>query len=164
MEHLNHIRLGGGSITPSGGAAVKTGVALLGLPVLWALAYLGGLAPWLGFEHRSVQNIGVGPLTHAGGSGGGLAIGLEKFLFLEGQEVFVDYDVEVQRGSLVVRVFDYSRFEHILHTHIAQSGAGRVTVRIPRTGLYKVAIEPSAVRGPGEGFDLTYDATWGARW
>jgi hypothetical protein len=164
MDHHDHIRLGGGSITLSGAGGAWAVAAILGLAVLWGFAYGAGLVPWLGYEQRTVRNIAIGPLTHAGQSSAGFDIGLKTFLFLEGQEVFVDYDLEVRRGSLVVRVFDETRFEHILHTHIAESGTGRVAVRIPRTGLYEVTLEPSTIQGPGKGYDLTYDATWGARW
>jgi len=162
MEHENHIRLGGGSITL--GAGAWAAAAIVGLAALWGLAYGAGLAPWLGYEQRTVRNIAIGPLTHAGRASAGFEFGLKTFLFLEGQEVFVDYDVEVRRGSLLVRVFDETRFEHILHTHVAESGSGRVAVRIPRTGLYEVTLEPSTIEGPGKGYDLTYDATWGSHW
>jgi hypothetical protein len=95
-----------------------------------------------------VRNVAIGPLTHAGQSSAGFDVGLKTFLFLEGQEAFVDYDVDIRRGSLLVRVFDETRFEHILHTHIAESGTGRISVRIPRTGLYEVSWNRRPSRAP----------------
>jgi hypothetical protein len=164
MDLENHIRLGGGSIRLGAGAGAWAAVGIIGLAALWGFAYGVGLAPWLGFEQRTVRNLAIGPLTHAGQSSAGFDVGLKTFLFLEGQEVFVDYDVDIRRGSLLVRVFDETRFEPILHTHIVESGTGRISVRIPRTGLYEITLEPSTLKGPGTGYDLTYDATWGAHW
>lgn len=164
MDQQNQMRLGGGSIALGGGAAAKGFGAIVVLLALWVAAYMGGLAPWLGFEQRTVQSVGVGPVAHVGGLGGGLGIGLDSFVFLEGQELFVDYDVEIRSGSLGVRLLDWGSFEHVWRTRIAESATGRVSFRIPRTGLYELTIEPSPLGGRGEGYDLTYGVTWGAGW
>ncbi len=138
------------------------GVALV--VVLWALAYLSGLAPWLGYvdkTHRDASGVG---LSVAAGTVSGAGFGPTTFAFLEGQQVFVDYDIAIRRGAVLVNVLEYAGMEHVLWQTVSTSGPGTATVRIPRTGLYKISIEPTVVGGVGRGYDLDISASWGARW
>ena len=137
------------------------GIALV--VVLWALAYLTGLAPWLGYvdkTHRDASGVG---LSVAAGTVSGGGFGPTTFAFLEGQEVFVDYDIEIRRGALKIYVFNYDGLEDVLWQTVTNSGSGTASVRIPETGLYKIVIEPTVVGGTGRGYDLDISATWGAR-
>lgn len=157
------IEITGGRIE-LGGSALVAASAIGVVVVLWVVAYLSGLAPWLGHvdkTHRDASSVG---LSVAAGTTSGGGFGPTSFAFLEGQEVFIDYDVTIRRGAVLINVLEYAGMEHVLWQTIPQSGAGTAAVRIPRTGLYHIAVEPTVVGGVGRGYDLDISATWGARW
>lgn len=156
--------LTGGRIELRGG--VLAAAAAIGLVlVLWVAAYLAGLAPWLGYMDRSIRNVSAGAVTIVGDTSSGTEFGPTEFPFLAGQELFVDYDVELRRGALKINVLEYSTFDFVLWETVTHSGSGTVSVRIPRTGLYSISIEPTVVGAIGErGYDLDISAVWGARW
>lgn len=157
------IEITGGRIESRGGAI--TAITVVGLVlILWLVAFLSGFAPWLGYKDKTYRNISAAQITVAGRSSSGIAIGPRTFPFLEGQEVFVDYDVELRRGALLISVFDLAEFEHVLWQTVTHSGSGTAALRIPRSGLYSISVEPSVVGGVGPGYDLDVSAVWGARW
>jgi hypothetical protein len=143
-------------------AAVLIGSFLAG----WLAIYGSGLWPWLGFVNMTRSSFGAGNLTIVGENRRGVDIGLDDFLFFEGQEVVIEYDAEVRKGSLwfhVFRMWDGELGEGSTH-YVSESGKGTWTAPIAKTGLYHVAIEGSPTRGECCGWDLSYHATWGARW
>lgn len=143
-----------------------TGVTLLVAAFgLWAAAYFSGVWPWLGYASAARSSFGAGPVSVIGQQGVGGSYGLEDFLFIKGQEVVIEYDTEIQAGSLsfhVFQPFDGVLGDGVLH-HVTESGAGTWSWRVPKTGIYTVLIQPSVLHGAGSGYDLRYSAWWGAR-
>jgi hypothetical protein len=132
---------------------------------LWAALYFSGALPWLGYAWLARQSFGAGPVRIVGETSAGTSFGLESFVFIEGQEIVVDYDAEIHAGSLwfyVYRPLDAELGAGTSH-YVTESGAGVWTYRVPRTGFYTITIEPSTARGNGRGFDLSYSVWWGAR-
>ncbi len=163
MPGDGEIEVAGGRIELGGGTFAAVGV--VGLVVIgWLAAYLSGLAPWLGTMDKSYRNLPVGGLTVAGGTSSGTTFGPTAFAFLAGQEVYVDYDIDLRRGAVLINVLEYAGMEHVLWQTVSTSGSGTVAVRIPRTGLYHIDIEPTVVGGVGQGYDVDISAVWGARW
>ncbi len=163
MPADGEFELAGGRVELRGGALVAaSGIGVV--VVLWLVAYLSGLAPWLGFMDKSYRNISAGAVTIAGQTSSGSAFGPTSFAFLAGQEVYVDYDITLRRGAVLINVLEYAGMEHTLWHTVTRSGSGTASVRIPRTGLYHITVEPTVVGGVGQGYDLDISASWGARW
>ncbi len=163
MPGDHEIELTGGRIALGGGALTAGAVVVL-VALLWPVAFLSGLAPWLGHMSQTHRDASAVGLSVAAGSVSGSAFGPTSFAFLEGQQIFVEYDITIRRGGVRIGVLEYAGMEHVLWETVSTSGPGTVSVRIPRTGLYKISIEPTVVGGVGRGYDLDIDATWGARW
>jgi hypothetical protein len=145
---------------------LKAAVIAAALLVAWLGSYVSGLWPWLGWASLTRSSVSAGNITIAGESRRGLDVGFNDFVFFEGQEVVIQYDAEVRRGSLwfyVFRQWDGELGDGSGH-YVSESGAGTWTARIPKTGLYHVTIEGSPTRGNCCGWDLSYDVAWGARW
>ena len=163
MSREGEIQLGGGRIALGGGTVFAVGAIVL-IVLLWLGAYLSGLAPWLGYLDKSYRNLSAGGVEIAGQSVSGGGFGANDFAFLEGQEVYVDYDLDIRRGAVLINVLESAAMEHVLWQTVTISGSGTASVRIPRTGLYHISIEPTVVGGVGRGYDVDIFATWGARW
>jgi len=143
---------------------VRGAVLLAGLLLAWLAGYVTGVFPWLGSEWATTRSTSAGNITIAGEERVRGSFGFSEFFFLEGQEVFIDYEVEVRAGSLFLHVFRSLTVGEGSATHyVAESGRGRFRTTIPRTGFYVISASPSVVRGPGVGWDLTYDVAWGAK-
>ncbi|NNG04206.1 MAG: hypothetical protein HKM95_08905 [Inquilinus sp.] len=155
--------LAGGSAGVRGGGLVAGIATQICALLLWSGAYHTGLAPWLGFVDKIYSNIAAGPVTVAGRGESGMALGPKTFFFLAGQDVVVDYEVEIRRGALLIRVFEFSRLDHALYREIAVSGSDTEAVRLDRAGLYSIELEPTVGGGAGAGFDIDLSARWGAR-
>ena len=163
MSRDGEIELAGGRIELGGGPLITAaGIGLIA--ILWATAYLSGLAPWLGFVDKTYRNLPLAGVTVAGQTSSGSSFGATGFAFLAGQEVYIDYDIALRRGAVRINVIEYARMEHVLWQTVAVSGPGTVSVRIPRTGLYGISVEPTVVGGIGPGYDVDISARWGARW
>ncbi len=133
--------------------------------VAWVVVYASGLWPWLGFANWTRSSFGAGNITIVGENRRGIDFGFDDFLFFEGQEVVIEYDVEVRRGSLwfhVFRLWDGELGDGSTH-YVSETGKGTWTARIPKTGLYHITIDGSPTRGPCCGWDLSYNVSWGAR-
>lgn len=131
----------------------------------WATAYSTGTLPWLGYASMTRSSFGAGGITIVGENSSGLDVGLNDFVFFEGQEVFIEYDAAITAGSLwfyVYRPFD-GKLGDGTSFYVTESGKGTWTVPVQTTGIYHITIEPSPTKGAGRGWDLTYDVAWGAR-
>jgi hypothetical protein len=135
------------------------------LLVGWATTYVSGMFPWLGYASWTRSSFGAGGLTIVGESKRGFDVGPDDFLFVEGQEIFIDYDVSITAGSLWFHVFQ--PFDGVLgegQTHyVTTSGKGTWTMPVEKTAIYHITIEPSPTKGPGRGWDISYEVAWGAR-
>ena len=132
---------------------------------LWAAVYVSGVWPWLGYASASRSSFGIGPVGVVGEDSAGGSYGLSDFLFIEGQEIVIEYDADIRSGSLsfhVFRPFDGVFGDGVMY-YVTESSAGAWTWRVPETAIYTVLIEPSVVRGAGRGYDMRYSACWGAR-
>ena len=141
------------------------GLAFLLAIIAWLAAYALGAFPWLGFAWLSRSSFGVGPIGIIGENRSGTSLGASNFFFFKGQEIVIDYDAEISAGSLwfyVYKPFDGELGDGASH-YVTASGSGEWTVPINETGIYHITVEPSAVRGKGRGWDLSYSAWWGAR-
>ncbi len=159
-----------GVTSSAGGSATRTAfggvLAVLAAICVWLVLYFTGLAPWLGYAWLTRSSFGAGPIGIIGENSAGTDIGPKTFLFFQGQEIVIDYDVEIRAGSLWFHVFQ--PYDGVLgdgRTHyVTKSGAGVWTMKVPETGIYHNTIEGSPVRGAGRGWDLDYTVWWGARW
>lgn len=145
---------------------MKVAAVLASLFAAWLGVYASGLWPWLGFANVTRRSTSAGNITIAGESRRGIDFGLDDFVFFEGQEVVIEYDAEVRKGSLrfhVFRLWDGELGDGSTH-YVSETGKGAWTARIPATGLYHVSIEGSPTHGKCCGWDLSYNASWGARW
>jgi len=125
-------------------------------------AYVAGLSRTLGYERRHVTFI---PPAASTSSGGGF--GLKFMLFFEGQTFHADYEAKIREGALRIGILEtfgpIGAKPHFVES-VAESGAGRVTFRIPRTGLYSIYFNGSVLgkaRRAG-GYDVSYSVRWGA--
>lgn len=141
------------------------GGLFLAAAVLWGALYASGVFPWLGYAWLKRDSSGAGPFSVVGEDQIGTSFGLETFFFVRGQEIVIDYDAEIRAGSLFLYVWDWTKAGQGVGASrfITESGAGIWTYRIPRSGLYKITVEPSTAKGAGGGFDMSYRVWWGAR-
>jgi hypothetical protein len=131
----------------------------------WTLAYATGAFPWLGYASVMRRSTSLGAITVAGEERIGWEGGIEEFVFFRGQQIVIDYDVEIRKGSLYFHVFqpfDGTLGDGTSH-YVTESGKGVWTLPVEATGYYHVSIGPSVLHGPGVGWDLSYTVTWGAR-
>jgi hypothetical protein len=150
---------------PGAGAAVGSLLILLAGFAIWALLYLSGAFPWLGYAWLARSSISAGPVGVIGESRAGTSLGVSTFLFFEGQNVVIDYDADIRAGALwfyVYRPFDGALGDGVAH-YVTKTSSGVWGVRIPQTGFYSITIEPTVSRGAGHGWDMSYTAWWGAR-
>lgn len=144
---------------------MRTAIALVCALMVWVSAYIIGVFPWFGAAWLKRSSFGAGPITIAGESRAGTSIGFDDFYLFEGQEVVIDYDVDIRTGSLwfhVFRPFSADLGDGVTHD-VTSSGKGTWTTPVGETGYYHISVQPSVLHGPGEGWDMTYSAQWGAR-
>ncbi|MFN2427054.1 MAG: hypothetical protein ABR587_11485 [Candidatus Binatia bacterium] len=140
-------------------------VLLVAVIVGWAGSYASGVWPWIGYAWLERSSFGAGNIRIIGEDRVGTQLGFDNFVFFEGQEIVIEYDVEIRRGSLwfhVFQPFDGKLGDGTTH-YVTTSGRGTWTMPVTKTGYYHVTIEPSVTRGPGVGFEMGYTAKWGAR-
>ena len=158
-----------GALAAGGQASHKTlftVLAVLAAIGLWFAAYFAGLAPWLGYASQSRSSFGVGPIGIIGENQSGTDMGFDDFLFFAGQEIVIDYDIDVRAGSLwfhVFQPFNGKLGDGATH-YVTESSAGTWTMPVREMAIYHITIEGSPTRGPGRGWDLDYKVWWGARW
>lgn len=146
---------------------VRTFAAILiGVPLLWAAAYVASVFPWLGYEHRSRSSIMQPPAGVIGESKSGFGLGISNFLFFKGETIVVDYDADIRRGCLWMQVWHIFKDDlgDAADNCVTQSGKGEWTLRVPETGIYEIMIDGSPTRGAGRGWDMDYTVWWGARY
>jgi hypothetical protein len=131
----------------------------------WGTGYALGVVPWLGYAAMSERWQSAGVAVPSGSTSAGTRFGFDTFLFFKGQEVFVDYTADIRAGSMLLGVYNPldGNLEDGVWAHVTESGAGVWRVPIKQTGLYKISIAPSVVKGPGRGYDVSYRLAWGAR-
>lgn len=144
-------------------------IGLLGAFVLWLVAYVSGVWPWLGYEAWTTRSAEVGPghvIIGRDRAGGNFGFGLGTFVFFAGQTVVVSYDADIRRGCLWLHVWPLVRpapADHVSQC-VTASGKGEWTVPIPKTGAYVINVDASVIKGTGPGWDMDYAVWWGARW
>lgn len=69
-----------------------------------------------------------------------------------GQMIELDYEVEVEEGTLTVQLLDPDH-DRVFHKAIREDAADVVPVSAPRSGRYEVRIEGDATKG-------SYDVSW----
>lgn len=140
----------------------------MALGVLAVLALLAagalrlGLITTLGYEARTIQTAAVPVASTTFGTG----IGLKTMVYFAGQEVTVDYDADVRRGGLIIRLYSVTRpmGGDRDHRHrVVSSGRGTATFHIRTTDLYKLVIEGTVLGADrtARGYDVSYSLVWG---
>ena len=149
--------------------AVRVGLGFGAALVLWMSSYAVGLFPWLGYAAVDRSSIGVGPDHFIVGENktGAFSFGPQTFVFVDGQTIVVSYDADIRRGCLWMHVWNISgranKEDHVSQC-VTASGRGEWTVPIKETGLYRIFIDGSPIKGNRSGWDMTYSVWWGARW
>ncbi len=154
---------GFGSIFTGWALQTKIGIAGVLFLVLWLTGYFIGLLPWLGYRSASESNFGIGKLTALGNNKTAFSLGLNTMPLLKGQEFFVNYDTRIKSGELFIELYRPSFFKSGHRTRISISGKGQFVTPITVSGLYKLRMR-GRVDNKGKGWDLSYSASWGARW
>jgi hypothetical protein len=122
--------------------------------MLWLLAYISGLFPYLGYYNYSRDGMLV---SYA-------PTGLRNMVLFKGQEAFIHYDVDSKPGFDGTVYVDIRPWPALDGTPamrtISGTQTGTVKVTIPETGLYRFyhGTGPMAYRE-----DMTYSVTWGAK-
>jgi len=120
--------------------------------VVWLLAYISALFPYLGYYHYGRQGMLVSYVP----------TGLRNMILFEGQEAFINYDVDSTPGSNGDVTFDIRPWPAIHPTPAMQrvngKTSGTVKVTIPKTGFYRFHHAAGTRRE-----SLSYTVTWGAK-
>jgi hypothetical protein len=158
MEH--RIELGEIKLGRWGGPVLLLVAAVI---VCLAGAFYGGAIETLGVETKRRTFTGF-----ASGTSAGTSFGLKYFYFLEGQQFFADYDVEVHSGVfkiVVLQPFGGGRDTPHHRHEVSESGAGEAVFTIGKSGLYAIDFDGTVVGGdPGtRGYDVSYRVRWGVR-
>ena len=158
MEH--RIELGEIKLGRWGGPVLLLVAAVI---VCLAGALYGGAVETLGVETKRRTFTGF-----ASGTSAGTSFGLKYFYFLEGQQFFADYEVEVHSG--VIKIVVLQPFgagpnpPHHRH-EVSESGAGEAVFTIGKSGLYSIDFDGTVVGGDPNtrGYDVSYRVRWGVR-
>lgn len=142
-------------ITP-GGSGLRVGaIAFAVIVPLWLIAFITGLAPWLGsrdFEFRA------GTLSASSQSG----FGTQTMLLFKGQTAYIDYSVKGDTERAIR--LDISPSPAIAFSpaaKLAEAGeAGRLEVPIASTGFYRFRFDPDA---GSYRKTMAYHVSWGAK-
>lgn len=120
--------------------------------VLWLLAYISTLFPYLGYYHYGRQGMMVSYIP----------TGLRNMILFKGQEAFLHYDVDSKPGFNGEVTFDIRPWPAIGATPAMQRVSGKksgtVKVTIPETGIYRFHHAAGNRRE-----SLSYTVTWGAK-
>lgn len=150
-------------------AAMRVGLGFVAALMSWLGLYALGLFPWLGYAAMDRSSVGIGPNHFIIGedkTGGAFSFGPQSFVFVQGQTIVVSYDADIRRGCLWMQV--WHMLDHTKDAHVSQcvtaSGRGEWTVPVKETGLYRIFIDSSPIKGNRPGWDMTYSVWWGARW
>lgn len=136
-------------------------MVLAGAAAFAATGYQVGLLHWLGSE--DFHQVGY----HFSSSSRGASVGLDTFYLSQGSHVRLDYDIDVQAGSLGVYVYQLFAPAHERQTVLArleESSSGTLDFEAPESGLYSLSFSPSPLGGPSGGdrlYDVDYQINWG---
>ena len=158
MEH--RIELGEVKLGRWGGPVLLLVAAVI---VCLAGALYGGAVETLGVETKRRTFTGF-----ASGTSAGTSVGLKYFYFLEGQQFFADYEVEVHSGVfkiVVLQPFGAGPNPPHHRHEVSGSGAGEAVFTIGKSGLYSIDFDGTVVGGDPNtrGYDISYRVRWGVR-
>jgi hypothetical protein len=143
-------------VGPSPGSVVpkKTIAAVAAIGLLASLVYSGMLSR--GYESKTVRFANGARITQ------GSSFGPKRFFLRTGQTFVADYEVQVESGSLHIRL---GKFFAPLdapakgQVRLERSGSGEFHMPIEETGVYQLWIQPWP-DGP-RGYDMVYTVSWG---
>jgi hypothetical protein len=74
------------------------------------------------------------------------------------------YSAEIKAGGLRIYLAEGTglKLNPSDFTTISKSGEGELVYPIARSGMYRLSIGPTVTNG-SKGYDLSYNAAWGAR-
>ena len=131
--------------------------------VCLAGAFYAGLIETLGVEtkHRAFHG-------YATSTSSGTSFGVKYWYFLEGQQFFADYDVEVNSGAfkiVVLQTFGTGRDAPHYRHEVARNDSGEAVFTIEKRGLYSIDFDGTVVGGDPNtrGYDVSYRVRWGVR-
>jgi hypothetical protein len=130
--------------------AVVVGLVLTG--VLWKMGVLNR-----GYEKRRITF--TSPAT---GSSQGITVGSKTIYATAGQTIAVNYNATVTRGrfQIWIRQRRFMLGPVVANTGRLTSGIGTLRFTAPRDGWYYISINGSP---DGNGYDISYDASWATR-
>jgi hypothetical protein len=143
--------------------SIVVGIAglVVTLPLVAAL-YMTGLVNTLGVAAAS-ESYGGGFTSDTAE----FSLGLSRFYFLEGQEVYFDYDVTVDNGAMRFGLMHIGALANGLHDYkdVYRSGTGTVSFRVRESGFYRTYFNgwPGARKKKKRGYEVSYNVTWGVR-
>jgi hypothetical protein len=120
--------------------------------VLWLLAYISGLFPYLGYYHYGRHGMLVSYVP----------TGLNTMILFKGQEAFIHYEVDSEpgfNGQVAVDIRPWPAIgASLAMQRVSGKQSGTVRVIIPETGLYRFH------HAAGNRLEsLSYTVTWGAK-
>ena len=129
---------------------------LLGVP----LGYQTGMFETLGYESKSIQGGGFTSNQT------GLSLGLKTMYFFKGQTVFVDYDAEVNAGSLRISFYNLASMldaDAWLRHKVESTEKSTASFTVEESGWYRLDWDGSVLGNSpaGSGYDIDYTLTWG---
>lgn len=159
-EGAHRVSLGGGRIALPGWLFYPF-VALLSA---WVFVYISGLFPYLGYKsggHVS-SPAGIGRVQY--GTGDNDQVQTHRMFLVAGQTAIVDYDVTVRQGQLSVSLHQgmMGIGPAIVEQGIATTGTGRISAKVPGTGIYTLTFRPTYRLNSGTmQTDVSYTLWWG---
>jgi hypothetical protein len=156
----HRLALGGGRITLPGWLFYPFVALLSG----WVFVYISGLFPYLGYKSGGLISSpsGIGRVQY--GVGDNDQLQTHRMFLVGGQTAIVDYDVTVRKGQLSVSLHPgmMAIGPALLQQGIATTGAGRIAVKVPSTGLYTLTFRPTYRLNSGTmQTDVSYTLWWG---
>ena len=120
--------------------------------LLVALVYSGLLNR--GYESQTIHFRGFTRTSH------GSSWGPKRFLLRAGQTFTIDYETDIRKGGLYIRLYEFYTPPNTPSTgevRVRQTGTGRLEIPIRKTGVYRLWFRglPDA-----DGYDLSYTVWW----
>ncbi len=137
---------------------ILVSLLLIGVP----LGYQTGMFETLGYESKSIKGGGFTSTQS------GVSLGVTTMYFFKGQTVFVDYDAEVNAGSLWIKFYNVASMldaDAWLRHKVESTGTGTASFAVEESGWYRLDWDGTVLgKSPaGSGYDIDYTLTWGMR-
>jgi hypothetical protein len=132
----------------------KVVLAGVGVILILFLTFSGLLSR--GYESKTIRFANISKSSH------GSAFGTKRMFLRQGQTLAIDYDAEVEKGSLYLRLRSFwapHNAPPLDEVRVSQSGSGQLHIPIPSTGVYQLWISGTPDR---DGYDLSYTVSWKA--